>query len=302
MIRGLRLTVDASRDGVRLDRFLRLALPALPARSAAWAIATGGVTVGGGRAAKGTIVRGGDEVAIRAIPEEADWLPLPADLPGASVLYQDACVLVLDKPAGVHSEPQRPAEPGTLSGYLLRLHPGVAGFAGTPGLSLLSRLDHAVSGAVPAALSAEAFRFLVRERDEGRIRKVYACLVRGRVAAEMTVSAFLDTRGGEKVRVRAERSEPDPRYRTVVSPVRLEGPVTLVHAAIAKGKRHQVRAHLASAGFPIVGDALYGADPPEAAGKGGLMMHAVEVSFVHPERRERITVNSPLPERFRVTG
>lgn len=302
MIQGLRLPVDPSRDGVRLDRFLRLALPALPGRSVAFAIASGDVSIAGGRAAKGRVMRAGEEVVIRRIPEEADWLPRAEDLPGASVLYEDASVTVLDKPAGAHTEPHRPGEAGTLAGYLLHRHPAVAEFTRAPGLSLLARLDHAVSGAVPAALTAEALDFLVREREGGRIRKVYACLVEGRVAEETTVSFVLDTRGGEKVRVRTDRREPDSRYWTVLSPVRGAGPLTLVRAAIAKGKRHQVRAHLAAAGFPIVGDGLYAAASSEGKKKGRLMLHAAEVSFVHPERREPITVVSPLPEEFHVIG
>ncbi len=302
MIERLRLRVGAAGDGLRLDRFLRLALPALPARSVDYAIGSGDVSIGGGRAAKGRVVRSGEDVAVRRIPEEADWLPEPGDLPGASILYEDESVAVLDKPAAAHSEPHRPREPGTLAGYLLHRHPLVASFSRPPGLSLLSRLDFAVSGAVPAALSAGALGFLVHERAEGRIRKVYACVVAGRVAEEMTVAFPIESRGGEKVRVRVDCREPDPRYWTSVTPVREVGGATLVRAAIAKGRRHQVRAHLAAAGFPIVGDALYAAGRAGAAPGGRLMLHAAEVSFLHPARRERVTIASPLPAGFDVTG
>ncbi len=298
----LRLRVDAAGDALRLDRFLRLALPALPPRSVDYAVASGDVSVGGSKASKGRIVRLGEDVAVRRIPEEPDWLPEAGDLPGASVLYEDESVAVLDKPAGAHTEPHRPREPGTLAGYLLHLHPAVAVFSRPPGLSLLARLDFAVSGAVPAALSTEALRFLVRERGEGRIRKVYACLVAGRVAAETTVRFTIESRGGEKVRVLKDRREPDPRFWTLVSPIRRAGGLTLVRAAIAKGRRHQVRAHLAAAGYPIVGDPLYGAAPSGAARGGRLMLHAAEVSFLHPARREPVTVVSPLPAGFDVTG
>ena len=177
-----------------------------------------------------------------------------------------------------------------------------AAFSPAPGLSLVSRLDFAVSGAVPAALDRESFGFLLREREAGRMRKVYACLVSGRLDEETTVSFALDTRGGEKVRVRKDRREPDPRYWTVVSPLRRAGTMTLVRAAIAKGRRHQVRAHLAAAGFPIAGDALYGGASADAARPGRLMLHAAEVSFLHPGRRETMTVASPLPEGFDVSG
>ena len=105
------------------------ALPALPGRSVAFAIESGDVSVAGGRAAKGRIVRQGEEVVIRRIPEEADWLPRAGDLPGASVLYEDDSVTVLDKPADAHTEPHRPGEAGTLAGYLLYRHPAVARFA-----------------------------------------------------------------------------------------------------------------------------------------------------------------------------
>lgn len=302
MMRGLKFRVDASTEGLRLDRFLRLAMPALPARSVDFAIATGEVAVGGARAPKGRIVRRGEEVLVRSVPEADDWLPSAADLPGASVLYEDAWVAVLDKPAGAHTEAHRPGETGTLAGYLRHLHPAVAGFARAPGLSLLTRLDFAVSGAVPAALTGESLEFLAREREQGRIRKVYACVVAGHVAAETTISFAIETRGGGRVRVRTGQLEPDPLYWTVVSPVRRGTRGTLVHAAVAKGKRHQVRAHLAAAGFPIAGDALYAAAQPGEDPAGRLMLHAAEVSFVHPGRRERITVGSPLPAGFDVSG
>ncbi len=302
MMQGISVRVSPACDGMRLDRFLRHALPVLPPRSVDYAIGCGDVSVGGGRARKGRIVRRGEEVVIRRIPEEADWLPEAGDLPGASVLYEDESVTVLDKPADAHTEPLRPRESATLAGYLLHLHPGVAEFARAPGLSLLARLDFGVSGAVPAALSADALAFLLREREGGRIRKVYACLVSGRVAEETTVPFVIDARGGGKVRVRADRREPDPLYWTVVTPVRRAGRLTLVRAAIAKGRRHQVRAHLAAAGFPIVGDGLYGAVTADTPGKGRLMLHAAEVSFRHPARGGIVTVGSPLPGGFDVSG
>ncbi len=302
MMQGIKLRAAPPCEGMRLDRFLRHALPALPPRSVDYAIACGDVSVAGARARKGRIVRPGEEVVVRRIPEEADWLPEAGAVPGASVLYEDESVTVLDKPADAHTEPLRPREAGTLAGYLLHLHPGVAEFSRAPGLSLLARLDFGVSGAVPAALSADALAFLLREREEGRIRKVYACLVAGRVAKETTVSFVIDTRGGGKVRVRADRREPDPLYWTVVTPVRRAGGLTLVRADIAKGRRHQVRAHLAAAGFPIVGDGLYGAGVADAQGTGRLMLHAAEVSFRHPARDGIVTVGSPLPRGFDVNG
>ncbi|MBK5095793.1 MAG: hypothetical protein JJE32_08960 [Deltaproteobacteria bacterium] len=98
--------------------------------------------------------------------------------------------------------------------------------------------------------------------------------------------------------MRTEDRDPDPSRWTTVTPVRREGSVTLLRAEISRGKRHQIRAHLAAAGFPVVGDRRYQAVPPEGAGRTRLMLHSAEVTFLHPKSIERMTVVSPLPEEF----
>lgn len=291
-------TVGREMDGARLDRFLRKTLPDLPARSVAFAIGAGDVSVERETAKKGRILRAGEVVRVRRIAERDDWLPVPGDLPGAGVLYGDADVAVLSKPADAHTEPHRPAEQGTLAGYLLFRYPSVSGISREPGLTLLTRLDYATSGAVPAALTPEAFAFLLREREKGRIEKTYVCLVHGLLEREMSLSFALETEGGERVRVRKDRNERDPRYWTAVAPVRPAGAGTLVRAVISKGKRHQIRAHLAAAGFPIVGDRRYGAVPPEGPGTARLMLHAAEVRFAHPATKAPLRVVAPLPAEF----
>ncbi len=298
MREGLVYTVPGEMEGSRLDRFLRKMLPGLPAKSVRFAIEAGDVAVGRQRGRKGGFLRAGDEVVVQRIAEPEDWLPLPGTIPGAAVLYADADVVVLGKPADVHSEPQRPREEGTLAGVLRFLYPGVVPISKEPGLTLLTRLDYSTSGAVPAALSPEAFTFLSREREKGRIVKTYLCLVKGRMDTGMSMSFLLETTGGQKVRVRRDRREEDPLYWTAVSPVRRAGECTLARAVISKGKRHQIRAHLAAAGFPIVGDRRYGAVPPEGPGKCRLMLHAEEVRFTHPESKETLRVVAPPPAEF----
>lgn len=298
MREGLIYSVPREMEGFRLDRFVKRMLPGLPAKSVRFAIEAGDVAVGGRREKKGYLLRAEDEVAVRRIAEPADWLPLPGALPGAEVLYADADVAVLGKPADVHSEPQRPREGGTLSGALRFLYPGVVTISKEPGLTLLTRLDYSTSGAVPAALSPEAFAFLSREREKGRIVKTYLCLVKGRMDAGMSLSFLLETAGGPKVRVRKDRREEDPLYWTAVSPVRPAGECTLVRAVISKGKRHQIRAHLAAAGFPIVGDRRYGAVPEAGPGQCRLMLHAKEVRFTHPASKETLRVVAPPPAEF----
>ena len=293
------LDVLPGESGARLDRFLRGRFPGVPSRSVRFAIEGGAVRVGGAASPKGRILREGETVTVASLAEDTDWLPVPSLLPGASVAYEDPHVAVLCKPQDAHTEPQRPLEAGTLAGYLRKLHPEVAGISPAPGLTLLTRLDFATSGAVPAALTAQAWTFLRHEREMGAIGKRYLCLVEGDVAEPIPIDYAIDAAGGGTVRVRKERADPDPCRWTWVEPV---GSVvagrTLVRATISRGKRHQIRAHLAAAGHPIVGDRRYAAVPPEGPGKTRLMLHAEEVTFRHPATGGPLRVLCPPGPEF----
>jgi 23S rRNA pseudouridine1911/1915/1917 synthase len=295
------LDVLPGESGARLDRFLRDRFPGVPSRSVRFAIEAGAVRVGGSVSTKGRILRGGERVAVAALAEGSDWLPVPSDLPGASVAYEDSHVAVLCKPHDMHTEPQRPLESGTLAGYLRKLHPKVAEIAPLPGLTLLTRLDFATSGAIPAALTADAWAFLRHEREMGAIAKRYLCVVEGVVTESFPIHYAIDPDGGGTVRVRTGVVDPDPCRWTRVEPLRTAGEGrTLVRATISRGKRHQIRAHLAAAGHPIVGDRRYAAVPPEGPGKTRLMLHAEEVTFRHPATGNPLRVVCPAPAGFMV--
>ena len=301
MLRNQTLAVSPAEAGRRLDRFLRDRFPTVPSRSVRFALEAGAVRVDGGMAAKGRALRPGETVVVAALAEEEDWLPVPSKLPGASVAFEDDQVVVLCKPHDAHTEPQRPNEAGTLAGHLRWLYPVVTEISPVPGLTLLTRLDYATSGAVPAALTPASFAFLRHEREMGKIMKSYLCVVEGEVHSASTIALSIESEGGETVRVRSGVEDPDPRRWTVFEPVRVAGGFTLARATISRGKRHQVRAHLAASGHPIVGDRKYSAVPPQGPGKRRLMLHAVEVAFRHPATGEPLTVTCPPPPEFLVS-
>jgi 23S rRNA pseudouridine1911/1915/1917 synthase len=301
MLRDQTLSVSDREAGMRLDRFLRNRFPEVPSRGVRFAIDAGAVRVDGLVAPKGKILRERETVTVSLLAERSDWLPVPGVLPGVGIAYADGHVAVLCKPADSHTEPQRPNEPGTLAGHLLWLYPSVAGISPVPGLTLLTRLDYATSGAVPAALTEEAFRFLRHEREMGNLRKTYLCVVEGEIRSASTIDFVIEAEGGDTVRVRKGTSEPDPGRWTVLTPVRAAAGRTLARATIARGKRHQIRAHLAAAGHPIVGDRKYSAVPPAGPGKDRLMLHAEEVRFRHPSTGELLSVRCPAPREFRVS-
>lgn len=293
------LDVLPGESGARLDRFLRDRFPGVPSRSVRFAIEAGAVRVDGAVSARGRILREGENVAVASLAEAGDWLPVPSDLPGASVAYEDPHVVVLCKPHDAHTEPQRPLEAGTLAGHLLKLYPELSEIAPVTGLTLLTRLDFATSGAVPAALTAQAWAFLKHEREMGAIVKRYLCLVEGEVREAAPIDYAIDSGGGGTVRVRKETADPDPCRWTWIEPAGSAGAGrTLVRATISRGKRHQIRAHLAAAGHPIVGDRRYAAVPPEGPGKSRLMLHAEEVRFRHPATGEPTRVVCPPGPEF----
>ncbi|HEY5996575.1 MAG TPA: RluA family pseudouridine synthase [Candidatus Deferrimicrobiaceae bacterium] len=292
-MKTVELDVSGSGDGLRVDRFLRDSLPPLSTRSIRLALETGEVFSAGKTLSKGDRVRAGQKIVVRRLAEPSDWQPLPGDVEGASVLFQDGVVAVLDKPEGIPTEPLSILEAGTLAGFFRWRFPETQDWCLSTGTPLLSRLDFDTSGVVLAALTEPAWRELIRQREEAAIGKRYICVVDGMIAEPATLKGTIESRGGARVRVRPSIEEPSPVYWTRIFPLASDGRRTLAAAEILKGKRHQVRAHLAAAGHPIVGDTLYGKGE-----RGRLMLHAAGVTFDHPVSAQRMTVTSSAPKGF----
>jgi 23S rRNA pseudouridine1911/1915/1917 synthase len=129
---------------------------------------------------------------------------------------------------------------------------------------LLNRLDRPVSGLLLAGLDADARQAYALWQDQGQVRKFYLAVVHGQVNEACEVRAALDTANRRKVRL-LPGQEPDPLRWTAITPLvrQVDMNQTLVQVEIRKGRRHQIRAHLACLGLPIVGDGLYGNGPEQ---------------------------------------
>jgi len=217
-----RATVGTQEDGWRLDRVTALLWPELGLRGRRRRIAAGGATVNGRRRGPAHKVRAGDVIAVAP----------------------------LVKPGGLFSASLGPTGGHSLEDLLPALFPD------RPAL-LLSRLDDLTSGLVPVAFSSEAAAAYRRLEDAGQVAKTYLAVVHGRVGAPFATARELDVADRATTRVLA-REAADPLRRTAVAPVRTLAGLTLIRCRIAKGARHQIRAHLAAAGYPIVGDPRYG--------------------------------------------
>jgi len=271
-------------EAARLLTFLRQALPGWKRKTLEQRLREGCVTV------NGTTIRrpehalcGGDEVSV--LPE-GQGAPARAKLPGLTILHADEQLVAIDKPAGLLSVPLdsrrgRSAlalvrESCSRPGHLARVWP-------------VHRLDREASGVLLFALSDEA-RAAVQEAWP-EARKLYLAVVegrpdppRGQIDQPLWEDASLNVHVGRRSGAKPART----RYATL----RTAGARSLLEVELDSGRRHQIRAHLASIGHPIVGDPRYGTAGPRMG------LHALRLVVTHPARGEPITFEAPPPEAF----
>lgn len=293
------LQVDEADDGDRLDVVLVRRVPGMSRAKARRLIAEGHVRVDGRRVRKGQPVAAGARITLAALPAPSDFPAAPdPDLP-LCVVHEDPRLVVVDKEAGVPSHPLRPDERGTVAGALVARYPEMASVGHArrePGL--VHRLDNDTSGLLLAARDAAAFTFLTEALAAGRFDKRYLALCAGRLGAPRRIDFPLASRRGsrrvvactdpaEADRLRARRAETEVLEATPAGPS-----FTLATMRARSASRHQIRAHLAALGHPLVGDALYGGPP--APGLHRHFLHASHLAFPHPDGG-RLEVASPLP-------
>lgn len=293
-LNSLELVIPRDCHGLRLDQALARLVPGAGRRGARRILGECRVEVDGRFQAAGYRVSEGQRVRIqecvhvqeRGLAEiSGEGSPRVADVARVRVAAQNADFAALVKPAGMHCERLRERPGVALSGKM----PGRSGLGDRQALGevlpelfpgalarLMNRLDQAVSGLVLAALHPGAARDYAAWQEQGLVRKRYLALVAGRVGKPVVVRAALDTAQRRKVRVLA-REEPDRLRWTRLSPASSGWPaqsdVTLVQVEILKGRRHQIRAHLASIGHPVLHDPLYGTGPD----LGWIGLHHAEI-------------------------
>ncbi len=290
------LTVD-SNNQVRLDVWLRDRIEGLSRRRIKDMIESDRVTVEGRPALKSTPLRNGDRVEIWTEPEN-DWAqPKPDPSVSLTVLYEDSHLLAVDKPSGIPSVPLSSNETGTLAGAVVARFPECGAVFKRPGDGgLVQRLDLETSGVVLVARDLAALEGLIAAQKRSCIEKKYLAVTTcGCDQPPAVVDAPLAPIGvgGKKMGV-SQKGEPAV---TRLRLLRTRGDTALVEATIFKGKRHQIRAHLASAGFPILGDALYNPEPAPS-GVTRLLLHAQEVRLNHPATGQSLVIQARLPEAF----
>jgi 23S rRNA pseudouridine1911/1915/1917 synthase len=301
----IELLVPPDRDGWRLDRFLCWKIPRLSRTRAQRIIREQASTLEGKPLRPNHIVRAGERFRIvRPAPPEPDH---PTEVP---TLYEDEHLLVLDKPALLAVHPTARYFKGTVTSILRARY-------GDARPRITHRLDRETSGILVCARTRSAERSVKRQFEERRVHKEYLAIVRGVPAWDETV-VDVPLRPAETGRLRV-RMEVAPAglglaARTHVRVVERVQGAALVVASPETGRQHQIRVHLAAAGFPVVADKLYAHDEAHFLdyyedgmtdallaeyGLARQALHAHRLALTHPATGEPLLVESPLPEDLR---
>ena len=296
-------TVSPMTSRIRLDQYLTQLIPDQSRSQIQHWIRKGDVRVNGIGTKTGYLVRPGDSITFAAPPREIHELPHPEEIP-LDVLFEDADLAVIDKPAGMVCHAGAGVRSGTLVNALLhRMGPMQAGDPTRPGI--VHRLDKSTSGLMVVAKNSWTHRNLTEQFRMRLVRKEYLALVYGRPKPERaTINLPLgrDPQDRKKISVRARKQ------RSAVTHYQLEkecGAFSLLRVRIETGRTHQIRVHLAEKGHPVLGDPVYGdrrrrvpENPQIQAALGRLrrfFLHAQRLEFRHPRTGDMLCFTSPLP-------
>ena len=221
---------------------------------------------------------------IQSIPERQR--PQPECVP-LDVLYEDQSLIAVNKPAGMVVHPTYKNTSGTLlNGLLWRLRDRPATRPG-----VVTRLDKDTSGLVLAGLTGEMHTRVQRDMTAGRVRKEYLALVHTTpepASGTIALPLARDPADRRRVIVTDGGAAAESRYEVLAS----HDAWTLLRIELITGRTHQIRVHLASQGWPIVGDRTYGSAHAAIARQA---LHAWRVTLPHPTSRELLSVEAPLP-------
>jgi 23S rRNA pseudouridine955/2504/2580 synthase len=294
--RARTLEVGEEAAAQRIDNFLLRHLKGVPKSHVYRVLRSGEVRVNSGRVKPEYRLQAGDRVRLPPI-RTAKGKGLTAKPLEFPIVYEDAAVLVVNKPAGVAVH----GGSGVSFGVIESLR------AGRPQARLLElahRLDRDTSGLLIVAKKRTALVELHRMLREGEIEKVYLTLVKGHwegATRELRASLhkYVDARGERRVAVR----EDGMAAITRVTRIQASESFSLLEVRLLTGRTHQIRVHLAHAGHPVLGDDKYGDfdlnHRLEKAGVRRLFLHASRLAFLHPVSKEKLDLRAPLPAEMK---
>ena len=291
-LRAKWLEVGEESAAQRIDNFLLRELKGVPKSHVYRVLRSGQVRVNSGRVKPDYRLQVGDRVRIPPVrvSDKKPPPPRPLDFP---VAFEDAALLVIDKPSGIAVHGGSGVSYGVIES--LRAARPQAKF-----LELAHRLDRDTSGLLVLCKRRSALVELHRMLREGEVRKIYLAVVRGALAKNTlelreSLHKYVTASGERRVSV----NEAGVSAVTKVTRLKSSGGFSFLEVQLLTGRTHQIRVHLAHAGHPIVGDDKYGDFALNRELKQRLLLHAAKLSFKHPMTGEQVKLQSPVPAEMK---
>ena len=283
--------VPRALGGLRLDQALARMFPQYSRNRLQVWLAAGHIRLEGARGEARQAVRGGERVDL-APPPAPDATPRAQRMPLA-IVYEDADLIVIDKPAGLVVHPGAGVPDRTLMNGLLAHCPALAG---VPRAGIVHRLDKDTSGLLVVAKTVEAQASLARQLESRSMRRVYLAVVQGDPPTSGLIDAPLgrDTRARTRMAVTRRGKDAVTRYRVLER----YGHAALVECRLESGRTHQIRVHFQHIRHPLVGDTVYRRGTRHGLAFGRQALHAVELSLVHPRSGKTMTWQAEPPADF----
>jgi 23S rRNA pseudouridine1911/1915/1917 synthase len=297
--------VEKSLPAGRLDIFLREKFPAASRGALQRLIEQGHIRVNGHTVKPTHSPRAGEQIEVHwpeARPAEAQ----PEKIPLA-ILFEDQSLLVLNKPAGLVVHPAAGHEEHTLVNALLHHCRGsLSGIGGIARPGIVHRLDKETSGCLVVAKNDETHLALSAQFAGRQVEKIYNAIVCGELARESgEIRAAIARHPSHRKRMAARDDDSGRAAHTSYRVLERLNSATFIEAQIHTGRTHQVRVHFQFLGHPVVGDETYGGRQnkklTELTGYAPprVMLHARELSFIHPRTEKQMSFEAPLPKDFR---
>ncbi len=279
----------ADESGERLDVFVTRFVPSLTRSRVQKLINEGMVRVDGARVKASMRVEAGQAVVVE-VPAAVDATAQPEAI-ALDILYEDADLVVVNKPAGMTVHPSPGHTSKTLVNAILAHCDDLSGIGGVLRPGIVHRLDRDTSGVILVAKNDAAHNGLARQLRERRVEKTYLALVDGTPKPEEGVvdaPIARDPRNRKRMAIVAGGRESVTAYRLLE---RFNG-ASLIEARPKTGRTHQIRVHLGAIGHAIVGDRVYGKSSPLVARH---FLHAWKITFTHPATGAEMRFEAPLP-------
>ena len=299
-------TVEQSLPSERLDIFLRAKFPAVSRGAMQRLIEQGHIRVDGKTVKPTHAPRAGEKIEIH-FPEPKPAAAQPEEIP-LDILFEDKSLLVVNKPAGLVVHPAAGHEEHTLVNALLHHCKGsLSGIGGVARPGIVHRLDKETSGCLVVAKNDETHIALSEQFANRVVKKVYHAIVCGEVSRDAgEIHAAIARHPTHRKRMAVHDDSDGRAAHTSYRVLEKLKCATYVEVQIHTGRTHQIRVHFQHLGHPVVGDETYGSTKnkrlKELANYAAprVLLHAKELSFVHPRTQKPLKFSAPLPDDFKL--